>query len=129
MSLTSLFSPDHLSPKKHCWPGERALLATTLIRLTLSSRLRRNEVDIKGHDGVIYKGRISVDKLPSVDLHKKNSVVLLAPPPLVRSRSESQPISSHHQQRESPGNEQERNGLSPLFPNLEPIVPREESFT
>ncbi|CAF4173339.1 unnamed protein product, partial [Rotaria magnacalcarata] len=38
----------------------------------------RSEVDIKGHDGVIYKGRIDADKLPSVEIHKKNSVVLRA---------------------------------------------------
>ena len=84
-------------------------------------------MDIKGHDGVIYKGRITVDKLPALDLHKKNSVVLLAPPPpLLRSRSDP-----HHQSqtRESPGNDQDRNSVSPTIPNLEPIIPREESFT
>ncbi|CAF0937249.1 unnamed protein product [Adineta steineri] len=92
--------------------------------------LSRNEVDIKGQDGMIYKGRISVDKLPSVDLHKKNSVVLLAPPPLLRSRSDSHPLPSPHQhQRDSFGNDQERNSLSPTIPNLEPIIPRETSFT
>ncbi|CAF0875248.1 unnamed protein product [Adineta ricciae] len=89
--------------------------------------LTRNEVDIKGHDGVIYKGRITVDKLPAVDMHKKNSVVLLAPPPLLRSRSDP-----HHQSpqpRESPGNDQDRNSVSPTIPSLGPIIPREESFT
>ncbi|CAF0724069.1 unnamed protein product [Adineta ricciae] len=89
--------------------------------------LARNEVDIKGQDGVIYKGRITVDKLPAVDLHKKNSVVLLAPPPpLLRSRSDP-----HHQSqpRESPGNDQDRNSVSPTIPNLGSIIPREESFT
>ncbi|CAF1194805.1 unnamed protein product [Adineta steineri] len=92
--------------------------------------LARNEVDIKGQDGMIYKGRITVDKLPSVDLHKKNSVVLLAPPPLLRSRSDSHPLPSPHQhQRDSFGNDQERNSLSPTIPNLEPIIPRETSFT
>ncbi|UJR21321.1 hypothetical protein I4U23_024412 [Adineta vaga] len=98
--------------------------------------LARNEVDIKGHDGVIYKGRITVDKLPSVDLHKKNSIILLAPPPpLLRTRSDSHPLLSphHHQQqqqhREYSGNDQDRNILSPIIPNLEPIIPREESFT
>ncbi len=85
----------------------------------------RNEVDIKGHDGVIYKGRIDVDKLPAVDMHKKNSVVLLAPPPGQRSRLDAHPQHQH----DLSGNDQERNGLSPFIPNLEPALPREESFT
>jgi len=90
----------------------------------------RNEVDIKGQDGVIYKGRLNVDKLPSLDIHKKNSVVLLAPPPFQRSRSDSHPITTPSQhQRALSGNEQERNSLSPIVPNLEPVIPREESFT
>jgi hypothetical protein len=90
--------------------------------------LCRNEVDIKGHDGVIYKGRIDADKLPAVDVHKKNSTVLLAPPQ--RSRLDTHLFPIHHQyQHELSGNDQEQNGLSPLIPNLEPALPREESFT
>jgi hypothetical protein len=86
----------------------------------------RNEVDIKGHDGVIYKGRIDVDKLPIVDMHKKNSVVLLAPPPMPRSRSDSHSFPVHHQnQHELSLND----GISPVIPNLEPLLPREDSFT
>ena len=94
----------------------------------LTEFLFRNEVDIKGHDGVIYKGRITVDKLPAVDMHKKNSVVLLAPPPPPLLRSRSDP---HHQSqpRESPGNDQDLNSVSPTIPNLGPNIPREESFT
>ena len=92
--------------------------------------LYRNEIDIKGQDGVIYKGRLNADKLPLLDIHKKNSVVLLAPPPLQRNRSDSHPIPSPNQhQREISGNEQDRSRLSPVIPNLEPIIPRETSFT
>lgn len=80
---------------------------------------------------MIYKGRMNTDKLPSLDVHKKHSVVLLAPPPLPqRPRSGSNPITSPQQyRRRSSGNEHERSRLSPTIPNLEPIVPREESFT
>jgi hypothetical protein len=84
-------------------------------------------VDIKGHDGVIYKGRLDADKLPAVNINKKNSVVLLAPPGQ-RSRLDSLPMSTHHQ-RELTGNDQERNGLSSFISNIEPALPREESFT
>ncbi len=76
---------------------------------------------------MIYKGRLNADKLPSLDIHKKNSIVLLAPPPFQRPRSDSHPLTTPSQhQRELSGNEQERNGL---VPNLQPAVPREESFT
>ncbi|CAF3084645.1 unnamed protein product [Rotaria socialis] len=92
--------------------------------------LTRNEVDIKGHDGVIYKGRIDADKLPSVDLHKKHSVVLRASFPQPKSRTESHQIPIHyHHQHESPNNDLDRNDESPLIPNLEPSLPREESYT
>jgi len=83
-------------------------------------------VDIKGHDGVIYKGRIDVDKLPIVDMHKKNSVVLLAPPPMPRSRSDSHSMPVLHQNQHEPSI---NDGISPVIPNLEPLLPREESFT
>ena len=89
-------------------------------------------MDIKGHDGVIYRGRIDGDKLPAVDLHRKHSTVSLAPPlpPLPRPRLDSHPgpaFPTH--QTELPGNDPERSVLSPMFPNLEPAMPREESFT
>ncbi|CAF3405905.1 unnamed protein product [Rotaria sp. Silwood1] len=90
----------------------------------------RNEIDIKGHDGVIYKGRIDADKLPTVDIHKKNSVVLRASFPPSKSRTDSHATPAHYQhQQELSGNDHERNDVSPLIPNLEPILPREESFT
>jgi hypothetical protein len=90
----------------------------------------RNEVDIKGQDGVIYKGRIDVDKLPAVDVHKKKSMVVLAPLPAQRSRLETHSIPSFHQrQRDLSGNDIELNVRSPIVPNLEPALPREESFT
>ncbi|CAF0931475.1 unnamed protein product [Rotaria sp. Silwood1] len=93
--------------------------------------LSRSEVDIKGHDGVIYKGRIDVSNLPTVDMQKKNSVVLLAPPPPQRTRSDSHPKSAPHQIHSGSfvNNDQEANGISPIIPNLEPALPREENFT
>ncbi len=79
---------------------------------------------------MIYKGRIDADKLPAVALHKKNSGGLLAPPQLQRSRLDSHLFPTHLQhQRELSGNDFEQNGLSPFIPNLEPALPREESFT
>jgi len=61
-------------------------------------------------------------------VHKKSSTILLAPPQ--RSRLDSHLFPIHQQnQREFSGNDQEQNGLSPLIPNLEPVLPREESFT
>jgi hypothetical protein len=83
-------------------------------------------VDIKGHDGVIYKGRIDVDKLPAVDIHKKKSMVLLAPLPAQRSRLDTHSFSNQH---ELSGNDIELNVTSPMIPNLDPALPREESFT
>ena len=76
---------------------------------------------------MIYKGRIDADKLPAVDMNKKNSVVLLAPPgkDLVWILIQCQFIINHL----LTGNDQERNGLSPIIPNIEPALPREESFT
>ena len=91
----------------------------------------RNEVDIKGHDGVIYKGRIEVEKLPAVDSHKKSSMGLLAPP-LPKSRLDVHPIppiQSQQQGRETTVIDSERSDGSPMFPNLQPALPREESFT
>jgi hypothetical protein len=76
-------------------------------------------VDIKGHDGVIYKGRIDADKLPTIDLHKKNSNV----------SSQRSRLDVTQSQRELPRHDQERNGITSLIPNLEPVAPREESFT
>ena len=102
--------------------------------------MNRNEIDIKGHDGVIYKGRIDVEKLPAVDLHKKSNTVLLAPPaPPARSRLDA-PIThppthsptQHYHHLTLPdltGNQSDRNDLSSPIPNLEPSLPREESFT
>jgi hypothetical protein len=81
----------------------------------------RSEVDIKGHDGVIYKGRIDAGRLPTVDMQKKNSVVLLAPPSPQRYRSDSHPMSANNDQRP--------NGISPIIPNLEPTLTRENTFT
>jgi len=90
--------------------------------------LSRSEIDIKGHDGVIYKGRIDAGRLPTVDMQKKNSVVLLAPPPPHKQRSDLHPMSAPaHQSFAS--NDQERNGISTAIPNLEPSLPREETFT
>lgn len=92
--------------------------------------LSRAEVDIKGHDGVIYKGRIDAEKLPAVDLHKKNSVVLLTPGPQQRPRSESHPRSAHHPHSTNPTtHEQKTDGVTHVIPNLEPAPPREETFT
>ena len=98
-------------------------------------RWSRNEVDIKGHDGVIYKGRIDVERLPALDMHKKTSVVLLAPPPPPpppppRSRTDAHDAHVHqHNARDMLGNHHEREAASPVIPNLEPILPREESYT
>ena len=90
----------------------------------------RAEVDIKGHDGVIYKGRIDADKLPIVDMQKKNAVVLRTSFPPSKSRSESHPTPSLYQhQQELSGNDHEQNGISPVIPNLGPALPQEESFT
>jgi len=88
-------------------------------------------VDIKGHDGVIYKGRLDVDKLPAVDLHKKNANSLLGPPPAPsqRSRLDTHLFPGYSQQRDSSSNEPERHSASPIIPNLEPILPREESLS
>lgn len=86
-------------------------------------------MDIKGHDGVIYKGRIETDKLPAVEQHKKTSTSFLAPP-LTKSRLDSHPIPPiQSQQREPTINDSERGDGSPMFPNLQPALPREESFT
>ena len=94
------------------------------------SVMSRSEVDIKGHDGVIYKGRIDAGKLPAVDMHKKNSVVLLTPALPQRPRSESHPRSAHYSHApELSTVEQRTDGLTHIIPNLEPAVPREESFT
>ncbi len=84
-------------------------------------------MDIKGHDGVIYKGRIDVDKLPTVDLPKKKSMVLLAPLPAQRSRLESH--TNRNNQHDLSGNDIELRIGSPIVPNIEPALPREESFT
>ncbi|CAF0805235.1 unnamed protein product [Adineta steineri] len=92
----------------------------------------KNEIDIKGHDGVIYKGRIDVNKLPAVDMQKKTSVALLAPSPPQRLRSDLHPTSAHYQHNNHGSfamNEQEPNGMSPSIPNIEPAYPREETFT
>lgn len=88
----------------------------------------RNEIDIKGHDGVIYKGRIDADKLPSVDLHKKQSVVVRATFPAPKSRTETHLIPTHYPHDLS-GNDRNRNDMTPPIPNLQPIQPREESYT
>jgi hypothetical protein len=87
----------------------------------------RSEVDIKGHDGVIYKGRIDAGKLPTVDMQKKNSVVLLSAPPSQRPRSDIHPMSAPNQQ--SIINDHEQNAASIVIPNLEPSLPREETFS
>jgi hypothetical protein len=90
-------------------------------------------VDIKGHDGVIHNGRIDMEKLPALDIHKKTSVVLLAPPPQPpppRSRTDAHDSHVHHHSaRDMLGNHHEREAASPMIPNLEPILPREASFT
>lgn len=75
---------------------------------------------------MIYKGRIDVDKLPAVDLHKKNS--LHVPPQLQRSNLDSHLFPMQHQNQSGNDHEQQ-NGLSSFIPNLEPALPREESFT
>jgi hypothetical protein len=75
----------------------------------------RSEVDIKGHDGVIYKGRIDVGKLPTVDMQKKNSVVVFAPPQSQRPRSDINLISAPHQ--------------SSVTIDEEHAIPREQTFT
>lgn len=76
---------------------------------------------------MIYKGRIDAAKLPIVDMQKKNSVVILAPPPPQRSRSDIHPMSAPHQP--SIVNEQQHHETGPAIPNLEPSLPREETFT
>lgn len=93
--------------------------------------LSRSEVDIKGHDGVIYKGRIDAGKLPAVDLQKKGSVVLLTPgPPTQRPRSESHPRSTYMpSQAESMNNDRKLEPIPHIVPNMEPAMPREETFT
>ena len=85
-------------------------------------------MDIKGHDGVIYKGRLDVDKLPTVDIPKKKSMVLLAPLPGQRSRLDNHTNRTNNQHDLS-GNDIELNVGSPIIPNIEPSLPREESFT
>ncbi len=89
--------------------------------------LSRSEVDIKGHDGVIYKGRIDAGKLPTVDMQKKNSVVLLAPPPPQRQRSDMHPMSAPPQT--SLIVDQEQNETSTAIPHIESSLSREETFT
>lgn len=88
-------------------------------------------MDIRGHDGVIYKGRIDAGKLPTVDMQKKNTVVLLTPPPPSappqRQRSDLNLPSPHHQT--SLVGEQNPNNISTTIPNFEPNLPREETFT
>ncbi|CAF0962707.1 unnamed protein product [Adineta ricciae] len=93
--------------------------------------IAKNEVDIKGHDGVIYKGRIDVNKLPAVDMQKKTSVALLTPAPPQRFRSDSHPSPYHHTMNHGSfaNNDQELNDVTPVIPNLEPALPREETFT
>jgi hypothetical protein len=59
-------------------------------------------------------------------MQKKNSVVLLAPPPLQRPRSEIHPMSAPPQ---SINNEQEQNATSTIIPNPEPNISREQTFT
>lgn len=60
-------------------------------------------------------------------MQKKNSVVILAPPPPQRSRSDIHPMSAPHQP--SIVNEQQHHETGPAIPNLEPSLPREETFT
>ncbi|CAF3971015.1 unnamed protein product [Rotaria magnacalcarata] len=94
--------------------------------------ISRSEVDIKGQDGIIYKGRIDVGNLPTVDMQKKNSVVILAPVPPQRSRSDlipkSAPPQRHHESFVL-NHDQEENGISPIIPNLEPALPRDDNFS
>ncbi len=80
---------------------------------------------------MIYKGRIDVTKLPTVDMQKKTSIALLAASPPQRSRSDSRPTSVHQQNHHGlfVNNIQEPNGISPTIPNIEPALPREGTFT
>ncbi len=66
-------------------------------------------------------------RLPTVDMQKKNSVVLLAPQTPQRPRSDVHPMSVHHQS--SVNNNQEANGISAIIPNFEPALPREQTFS
>ena len=120
-------SKDPFYRRNPCWSG-RVLELNSSTYVTVFSF--RNEVDIKGHDGVIYKGRIDVEKLPAVDSHKKSSMSLLAPP-LPKSRLDVHPIPpiQSQQARETTVIDSERSDGSPMFPNLQPVLPREESFT
>lgn len=77
---------------------------------------------------MIYKGRIDAAKLPTVDMQKKNSVVLLAPPLPQRSRSDVHPMSAPHQSSIVNGHENNETSTHAI-PNLEPSLPREETFT
>lgn len=92
---------------------------------------RRSEVDIKGYDGIIYKGRIDVDNLPTVDMQKKNSVVLLGPAPPQKSRSDLHPRSAPQQRRHEPfvNHSQEVTSRSPIIPTIETTISGEENFS
>ena len=75
----------------------------------------RNEIDIKGHDGVLYKGRINVGKLPTINMQKKNAVAFPA------SQLPSPPPRSHP--------DPTADDTTHSIPNLEPALPRERTFT
>ena len=72
-----------------------------------------------------------MNKLPAVDMQKKTSVALLTPAPPQRLRSDSHPSPYRHTMNHGSfaDNDQELNGVSPVIPNLEPALPREETFT
>ena len=79
---------------------------------------------------MIYKGRIDVGKLPTVDMQKKNSVVLLTPAPPQRPRSESHPRSAHYPtQADLTNSDRQNEPMTHVVPNIEPALPREQTFT